>query len=99
MRLREVMADFRVGALLRFGQRKWQGFDQARGQFPVRGQLGRDALAAFAVMHAHRELLRQQFVEFDAPPRGVTALFQRTGRNIRGGIVQQIDACGEARQF
>ena len=103
MRLREVTADLGVGALLRFGQRERQVFYQACGKLPVWRKDGCkdrcDAFVAFAVMHAHRQLLRQQFVKLDAPPSGVAALFQRTGGNIRGEVMQQLDAVSEAGQF
>ncbi len=46
-------------------------------------------------MHAHRQLLRQQLVELDAPPGCVAALFQRGRRDVRRRVVQQAQAVAE----
>jgi len=82
VRLGEVMADLGMSALLRLRQREGQVLYQPCSQFSVCRQAGRDALAPLAVMHAHRQLLREQFVELDALPGRMAAVFQRARGDV-----------------
>ena len=98
VRLREIAADFSTYLLLRASQRERQVFYQLRSEPVLRRKFGRDAPAALAVMHAHRQLLRQQLVEFDAPPRGMAALLQAACGNVRRRVVQQSETAGKVCQ-
>ena len=67
---------------------------------PFDGQRQRLARAPRPVRHAHRELLREQFVELDAPPGRTAALCERRGggRAPARGQVQRAHARREFRQ-
>ena len=59
MGLRNIEVDFAQHFLLRFSQRERQRFDELSRERFFRRELRGAAFAALAVMHAHRELLRQ----------------------------------------
>ncbi len=77
VRLRQVVANFRQAAVLRMGQLERQRGEQLLGQTAPARQDRRAALCASAAEFAHGKLLRQEFVELQAPPRRVRACFQR----------------------
>ncbi len=87
----QIAADLAEYFLLCAGQFERQVFQQFAGEMTYRFERRRCALASFLVMHAHRELLRQQFIEFDTPPGGMTAIIKRVCSNIRR--MQHPDAC------
>ena len=96
MRLREIAQDFRHGASLRARQAERQLAEEALEQRPVRGQGNRVPAAARAVRHAHRQLLREQFVKLDAPPCLAGALGEFRRRSVRRRPVQGTNALGDA---
>ena len=49
-------------------------------------------------MYAHRQLLREQFIELDAAPRRVRAVLQRALRRGRRRMMQKADAFAESGQ-
>src|SRR5204862_1116489 len=85
---------------LRTGQLERQPPDQRRGmatrdRYP---KLGCPARPALAVVLAHRELLRQQLVEFHAPPGGKRATAE--SRRVRSGtgMMQRVNGFAKITQ-
>ncbi len=102
MRLREVAQDLRHGAALRAREQERQLAEEALEQRPVGRQRQRLARAPRPVRDAHRELLREQLVELDAPPGWTAALCERRAGQAaalrRRGQVQRAHAGREFRQ-
>ena len=89
VRTREVFADLGEHPLLCQSERKGQVGEQARSQGIGTRQGQRAGGGAALPVQAHRQLLRQQFVELDALPRRVRAGLQCPERNVGRRIVQQ----------
>ena len=99
MGLRQIGDDLRGAALLGAGQGKGQrpgeGGAQPAGGFQRRCF----ALLPVAVMQPHGNLLRQQFVELEPPPRRMGAFIQRALQHVRRWIVQEFNRPFEGGQF
>ena len=102
VRLREIALDLSPDAHLRTGQHERQPPDQRGGMatrfFDRHPKLGCPARPALAVVLAHRELLRQQLVEFHAPPGGKRATAE--SRRVRSGtgMMQRVDSFAKTAQ-
>ncbi len=101
VRLRKVRADLLPGARLRRRERERQRGDEGSGEALSRRQRLCDASATLGTRARKRELLRQQFVEGETPPRRMAARFEFGERRIGWRLVQQADAriqCGQAER-
>ncbi len=102
MRLAQIAFDFGPGAALRARQPERQAREQARGQRAGLPERRRGLALALAVMQAHRQLLRQQFVQLHAPPRGMGAPGERARVVAGPRPVQSLDGVakrGHAQQL
>ena len=99
MRLGEVLEDLRHRAPLRPRQAERQPSQEALQQRPVRGQGQRIARASRPVRHAHRQLLREQLIELDAPPCEAGSLDEVPRRRTGRGMVERADAGGNVGEF
>ena len=98
MRAGQVDADLVPDFLLRAGKGERQVLQQCIGELVMRREFGCNAPAAFAVVHAHRKLLCQQFIEFDAHPGRVRSCEQGVLVDVGRRLVQQLYAGAEFRQ-
>src|SRR6266851_3387872 len=102
VRLREIALDLSPGAALRTSQHERQPPDQGGGMatrlFDWHLKRGCPARPALAVVLAHRELLRQQLVEFHAPPGGRPATAE--SRRVRSGtgMMQRVNGFSKIAQ-
>ena len=88
IRLQHILLNFGQYFLLRAGQLKGQIRQQTRSPLPIALQYRRFATAALLMRELHRQLLRQQFIKFQALPRRQLAIVQLLGSVFWGGIVQ-----------
>ncbi len=98
MRTGNVVADLVPDFLLCAGKDERQVLQQCIGELVVCREFGCHAPAAFAVVHAHRKLLCQQFVELDAHPGRVGSCKQGILIDVGRGLVQQLYAGTKFRQ-
>ena len=95
---REVGGDFTEHTGLCAGRLEACGGEYLARDAASDGQRPRAPGSAAVAVHAHRQLLRQQFIELHASPGGVGAVGERGGVDVGGGRVQQVQALVERRQ-
>ena len=95
----QVGSNFRPYAQLRSGEPKRQGILQLFHQRHRFRQFGRVLRTPGIARQAQRQLLRQQFVELDAPPRRMGTVFKLNRRDIGRRMVQGVHTAGEIRQI
>src|SRR5256885_6668213 len=102
MRLREIVLDLSPGPPLRSRQLKRQPPDQRKGEttrlFDRRLKHGSPARLALTVVLAHGELLRQQLVEFHAPPGRQRAAAESLLIRSGAGMMQGVDGLEKTAQ-
>ncbi len=98
MRLNKIAQHFVHGARLCSRQLERQLARESLEQRAVGAQHRGRAAAPLAIGNAQRQLLREEFVELHAPPRGMRALDEHCGVDPRRRPMQQPDRLVEGRQ-
>jgi len=98
LRAAQVGGDLVADAVLRAGERERQRGEQLFVQAArLCFQRRRAQAGAFTLRGELRELLGEQFLELDALPGGVRALFQRGQTGGRGWMVQKVQRLAQTR--
>ena len=94
--LRQVRADLAPGPHLRAGQLEGKPREHRPHERSARGKRCGTLGLAFAIVRAHRQLLCEQLVELDPPPRRMRPCAERLLVRGGAGAVQRGDRRGES---